>query len=92
MAARWRSSEFGGAVEQRHQSAELAARKRRSNPRAQIAKSEFGRHRGKASDLTADTDCRQNPYAREQQQHGHRQNRHILVKTAVGGCDQTVLG
>ena len=84
--------QLGGAVEQRHQSAQFAARIGRRNPRAQIAKSEFRRHRGEASDLAADAQCRQHPYAREQQQRGHRKNRHILVKAAVGGGDQAVLG
>ena len=65
---------------------------RRRDAGAQVAISKFRRHRGEASDLAADADRRQNPYAREQQQQGYRHNRHFLVKTAVGGCDQAVLG
>ena len=83
---------LGGAVEQRHQPAEFAARMGRRNPRAQIAKPEFRRHRGEASDLAADAHGRQQPDAREQQQRGHRKHRQILVKAAVGGGDQPVLG
>ena len=83
---------LGGPVEQPHQPAEFAARMGRGNPRAEIAKSEPGRHRGDAFDLAADTHFRQYPYACEQQQHGHREDRHILVKPAVGGRHQTVLG
>ena len=62
------------------------------NARAQIAKSEPPRHRGEASDLAADAQCRQQPDAGEQQQRGHRQHRHILVEAAVGGGNQAVLG
>ena len=83
---------LGGAVEQRHQSAQFAARIGLGNPRAEIAKPEFRRHGGEASDLAADAHGRQDPYAGEQQQRGHRENRHILVEAAVGGGDQSVLG
>jgi len=83
---------LGGAVEQRHQPAEFAPRMGRRNPRAQVAEAQFRRHRSQPSDLTADAHRRQNPYADEQQQRGHRENRQILVKTVVGRGDQTVLG
>ena len=79
--------QFGGAVEQRHQSAQFAAGMGRGNPRAEIAESEFRRHRGEASDLAADAHGRQQPYAGEQQQRGHREDRQILVEAAVGGGD-----
>ena len=84
--------QLGGAVEQRHQPAEFAARMGRRNPRAEIAEPQFRRHRSQASDLTADAHGRQNPHAREQQQRGHRENRQILVQAPVGGGDQSILG
>ncbi len=83
---------LGGAVEQGHQSAELAARMRRWNARAEIAKPEPLCHCGKPSDLAPDADGREDPDAGEQQQRGHREDRHVLVEPAVRCRDQSVLG
>src|SRR6185312_15375211 len=73
-------------------SAELAAWMRRRNACAEIAEPKPLRHRGEPADLTPDADGRKNPDAGEQQQRCHREDGHILVKPAVCGGDQSVLG
>ena len=84
--------QLGGAVEQRHQSAEFAPRMGRRNPRAQVAQAKSRRHRSQTPDLAADAHGGQQPDARQQQQRGHREYRQILVQAGVGGGEQTALG
>ena len=83
---------LGGAVEQGHQSAQLAARMGRGNSGAEIAEPEFLRHVGEPPDLAPDAHGREDPYAGQQQQQGHREDRHVLVKPAICRRDQSVLG
>ena len=84
--------QLGGAVEQGHQSAELAARMGRRNSRAEISEPKPLCHGGKTSDLAPDAHGRKDPDGREQQQRGHREYRHILVEPAIRRRDQSVLG